>query len=113
MAGSRLRPVAFERGRRADGVADQQQHRDHQRDPELGGGALRRYSSVGDLEEEIQLPVSSPTCPTFGGPDLGTLYVTTAKHRLSRHQLLSEPLAGAVLALEPGVRGLPVNEFGG
>jgi len=79
----------------------------------FGGGALRRYSSVGDLEEEIQLPVSSPTCPTFGGPDLGTLYVTTAKHRLSRHQLLSEPLAGAVLALEPGVRGLPVNEFGG
>ena len=79
----------------------------------FGGGALRRYSSDGVLEEEIQLPVTNPTCPTFGASDLGTLFVTTAKHRLSKRQLASEPLAGAVLALEPGVRGLPVNEFGG
>jgi sugar lactone lactonase YvrE len=79
----------------------------------FGGGAVRRYSPEGVLEAAIALPVSNPTSPVFGGADLRTLYVTTARHRLSADRLAVEPLAGAVLALEPGVRGLPGNRFAG
>jgi len=49
----------------------------------------------------------------FGGADLRTLFVTTARHRLSDSQLESEPLAGSVLAVEPGVAGLAGNRFAG
>jgi sugar lactone lactonase YvrE len=52
--------------------------------------------------------VTNPTSAVFGGPELRTLYVTSARHKLSE-----EPLAGAVLALDPGVTGLPGNPFAG
>jgi sugar lactone lactonase YvrE len=79
----------------------------------FGGGALRRYSPAGALEEVISLPVTNPTCPAFGGDRLDTLYVTSARHRLSEAQLAAEPLAGAVLALDAGVTGPPGNRFVG
>jgi sugar lactone lactonase YvrE len=79
----------------------------------FGGGAVRRYAPNGALEAVIPLPVTNPTCPVFGGPDLRTMYVTSARHRLTGEQLAAEPLAGAVLALEPDVAGLPGNRFAG
>jgi sugar lactone lactonase YvrE len=79
----------------------------------FGGGTLRRYSAKGDLDLVLDLPVTNPTCPTFGGPQLRTLYVTSARHRLTMAQLAGEPLAGALLALDPGVAGLPAPRFGG
>jgi sugar lactone lactonase YvrE len=79
----------------------------------FGGGAVRRYGEDGGLEAGVELPVTNPTSLVFGGPDLRTLYVTSARHRLSEEQLAAEPLAGAVLALEPGVAGLPGNRFAG
>jgi sugar lactone lactonase YvrE len=79
----------------------------------FGGGAMRRYGEDGRLEAVVTLPVTNPTSPTFGGPGLRTLYVTSARQRLSEAQLAVEPLAGAVLAMEPGVAGLPANRFAG
>ena len=79
----------------------------------FGGAALRRYDADGGLSAVVPLPVTNPTCPAFGGPELGTLYVTSARHRLTDAQLAAEPLAGALLALEPGVRGLPRHPFAG
>jgi sugar lactone lactonase YvrE len=79
----------------------------------FGGAAIRRYSAGGSLEASIPLPTTNPTSPVFGGPDLRTLYITTARHRLAPDQLAIEPLAGAVLALDPGVQGLPGNRFAG
>ena len=79
----------------------------------FGGGAVRRYGADGALESHVELPVTNPTSAVFGGPDLRTLYVTSARHRLSEEQLTAEPQAGAVLALEPGVTGLPGNRFAG
>jgi len=78
----------------------------------FGGAALRRYDEDGVLDASVALPVTNPTSPAFGGSDLSTLYVTSARHRLSDEQLAAEPLAGAVLALRPGVAGLPANRFG-
>jgi sugar lactone lactonase YvrE len=79
----------------------------------FGGGSVRRYGEDGALEAVIGLPVTNPTSAAFGGPDLRTLYVTSARHHLSEEQLAAEPLAGAVFALEPGVAGLPGNRFAG
>ena len=71
-----------------------------------GGGALRRYGEDGALDAVIRLPVTNPTSLAFGGPDLRTMYITSA-------QPAAEPLAGALLAVEPGVPGLPGNRFAG
>ncbi|MEN3283643.1 MAG: hypothetical protein V7607_4783 [Solirubrobacteraceae bacterium] len=79
----------------------------------FGGAAIRRYTPEGRLDTDITLPTTNPTSPVFGGADLRTLYITTARHRLTPTQLATEPLAGAVLALEPGVQGLPGNRFAG
>jgi sugar lactone lactonase YvrE len=49
----------------------------------------------------------------FGGPDLATLYVTSAWEDLSDAARAVQPLAGAVFACEPGVRGLPLPLFAG
>jgi sugar lactone lactonase YvrE len=60
------------------------------------------------LEERIELPASNVTSCCFGDADLGTLFVTTASRRAAH-----EPLAGAVFACRPGVRGLPSTPFAG
>jgi sugar lactone lactonase YvrE len=52
------------------------------------------------------LPVSQPTMCAFGGVNLDELYVTSARDRLSPGQLKEEPLAGGVLRLRPGERGV-------
>jgi sugar lactone lactonase YvrE len=75
----------------------------------FGGEAVRRYSPQGTLEAHIELPVPHATCPAFGGEDLQTLFLTTTRHKLSATQLTGFPLAGSVLMLEPGVRGMPAN----
>jgi sugar lactone lactonase YvrE len=49
----------------------------------------------------------------FGGPDLGTLFVTSATQRLGSEELAKQPLAGALLAMEVGVRGLAETRFNG
>jgi sugar lactone lactonase YvrE len=79
----------------------------------FGGAAIRRYAPDGRLEASISLPTTNPTSVAFGGPDLRTLYITTARHLLTRDQVAAEPLAGAVLTLEPGVSGLRGNRFAG
>jgi sugar lactone lactonase YvrE len=79
----------------------------------FSGAKVRRYRSDGVLDEEIDLPLTNPTCPGFGGADLRTLYITTARHRLTAEQLAREPKAGAVLQLDVGVAGLAPHRFAG
>jgi sugar lactone lactonase YvrE len=57
------------------------------------------------------MPVSNPTSCCFGGPGFDTLFVTSARQRLTPEQLGREPLAGSVFALTPGVAGLPEPRF--
>lgn len=77
------------------------------------GGSVRRYEPDGSLSDVISLPVTDPTCPAFGGPDLRTLYITTARHRLSPKEQKREPLAGMVLSFDAGVAGMPTPRFAG
>lgn len=71
-----------------------------------GGSALRRFYPDGSVDRTIGLPVSQPTMCCFAGPDLADLYVTTATDKLTADQRRQEPLAGAMLRLRPGERGI-------
>jgi sugar lactone lactonase YvrE len=72
-----------------------------------------RYAPDGRVDRIVPLPTRSPTCCCFGGDKLDTLYITTARFRMTPEQLASEPLAGGLFAIMPGVRGLPEAQFGG
>jgi sugar lactone lactonase YvrE len=73
------------------------------------GARLLRFAPDGTLTREVRLPVSCPTMPCFGGPDLKTLYVTTARENRPADELAREPMAGRVLQLRVDVPGLPAN----
>jgi len=80
---------------------------------DYGAARLVRYTPAGKVDRSVELPVTNPTCCCFGGADLGTLYVTTATQRLAPEALAKQPLAGSLLALRPGVRGLAESRFAG
>ena len=80
---------------------------------DYGASRLVRYTPAGKVDRTVNLPVTNPTCCCFGGADLGTLYVTTATQRLAPEALARQPLAGSLLALRPGVRGLAESRFAG
>jgi sugar lactone lactonase YvrE len=73
------------------------------------GQRLLRISPEGRLMREVALPVRCATMPCFGGPDLKTIYITTARENRPKIELMEQPLAGCVLALDVDVPGLPVN----
>ncbi|MBS0515682.1 MAG: SMP-30/gluconolactonase/LRE family protein [Proteobacteria bacterium] len=79
-----------------------------------GVGRVVGYSRAGRVEHEVAVPASQPSCPAFGGANLDTLYITTAREDLSYEQLEREPHAGAVFGARiDGVVGLPEEKFSG
>jgi sugar lactone lactonase YvrE len=76
-----------------------------------GGGGIARIDPAGRVERYLRLPVTQVTSLMFGGPDLRTLFVTTSRQRMSEEALAREPLAGALLAVDAGVRGLPEPRY--
>ena len=73
------------------------------------GGRLLRLSPKGEVLAEVPFPAMCPTMPCFGGLDLKTLFVTTARHGRSEAELAQHPGAGCVWAMRVEVAGLPVN----
>ena len=74
-----------------------------------GGARLVRYAPDGTIDRIVPLPVDHPSSCAFGGPDLATLYITTARWLLDDTALARQPWAGGLLAFEPGVRGLEIG----
>ena len=66
-----------------------------------GGSAVQKYSPDGVLMRAIETPVSLVTSCAFGGNDLQTLYITTARGRDS------DGLGGSVFWCRPGAEGKP------
>ena len=73
------------------------------------GARLLRFAPDGSLTRDIGLPVRCPTMPCFGGANLQTLYVTTARANRPADELAREALSGCVLQLRVDVPGLPAN----
>lgn len=75
------------------------------------GGRIHRYSPRGELLASLPLPAPCPTMPCFGGPDLRTLYVTTAREGRSAEVLERFPGSGGLFAMTVEVPGLPRPPF--
>jgi len=73
------------------------------------GGRLLRLAPDGRVVGDWSLPVRCPTMPCFGGDDLRTLYLTTARQGRSADELAACTLSGHVLWTRVEVPGLPVN----
>jgi sugar lactone lactonase YvrE len=77
------------------------------------GGRLVRISPRGETLAEFPLPALCPTMCAFGGPDLKTLYVTSARQQRADDELARLPLSGGIFALRVDVPGLPEPKFAG
>ncbi|MFY9740979.1 MAG: SMP-30/gluconolactonase/LRE family protein, partial [Candidatus Sulfotelmatobacter sp.] len=71
------------------------------------GGCIVRVAPGGGIDRVIEMPVKNPTTCTFGGADLKTLYVTTARAEAPA----GDRLAGSLYAIETDVAGQPENRF--
>lgn len=70
------------------------------------GGAVVRYRPDAQVDKVIQVPVSRPTCPAFGGADLKRLFISSARTGLDQATLEQQPLAGSVFYIDLDVAGL-------
>ena len=79
-----------------------------------GGGCVSCHEpvSAGELCR-ITLPTSHVTNCAFGGPDLRTLFITSATSGLSLAQIEAEPEAGGLFAVQLDTPGLPAPRFAG
>jgi sugar lactone lactonase YvrE len=75
-----------------------------------GGGAVRRYTHDGVLDEVIEVAAEQVTACTIGGQDHNQLFITTSREGLGGGE---DPLAGSLFRSAVGVVGLPVREFAG
>lgn len=80
---------------------------------EWDGWRIVRYAPDGSIDRTVELPVQKPTSCMFGGPDLATLYVTSAVWDLTPEQLVDQPHAGGLFAVDVGLRGIPEPRFAG
>lgn len=84
-----------------------------------GGGHVLRFASGGTPLGAVRVPTSDVTCPGFGAPGAGRLFVTTAGHggggdrgdRTGPPGRAGDGLAGAVFGADVPVDGLPVRVF--
>lgn len=71
-------------------------------------GRVAAYGPEGQFLKEFPFPAPHTTCPAFGGPDLATLFCTSARVGLAEDERLDWPRAGMTFAVPSGTRGQPV-----
>ena len=77
----------------------------------FGGWRIDRFAPDGELVASIRFPCSNITKLAFGGDDLRTAYVTTARKGLSPEELERQPLAGALFTFRSDTPGLAQHAF--
>ena len=79
-----------------------------------GGRSINRWDPAGGGHlRAIPIPADHVSSCAFGGAELDTLYVTTARGGLSEEDLRTQPHAGGLFSVKPGVRGVAAFEFAG
>lgn len=77
-----------------------------------GGNCIRRWNpKTGKVLEKIEVDAPHVTSCCFGGANLKTLYITTARSGLDDNQLKEFPLSGGLFVLEMEVKGTPIHYF--
>jgi len=77
------------------------------------GARICGFSPAGQMLASYATPAQCPTMPCFGGEDLKTLFITTARHGRSASELAHYPDSGCVFSMRAPGPGLPVNFFAG
>ncbi len=78
-----------------------------------GGGGVYCYDPhTGELLAKVEVPAPHVASCAFGGEELDTLYITTARAGLTDELLEQYPLSGSLFSCCPGVKGVPTNCFG-
>jgi xylono-1,5-lactonase len=77
-----------------------------------GGACLRQFTPDGELLQRVDLPALQITSVAFGGDDLQSLVVTSARNGMSDKQLAQYPGSGSVFLLRPGVAGVLPQSYG-
>jgi len=79
-----------------------------------GGACVSCHDPVTAQELcRVPLPTSHVTNCAFGGPDMRTLFISTARTGLSPEQLSDQPLAGGLFAVAIDSPGVPAGLFAG
>lgn len=77
-----------------------------------GGSRVVRFAPDGKVVQSLGVPVAQPSCVSFGGPGLSSIYASTAWRQLSEAERAAQPLAGGVFGLAlQDIRGLPEQRF--
>jgi sugar lactone lactonase YvrE len=79
----------------------------------VGSGRVVRYDPSGNIHSQILLPVPRAVGCMFGGDDLDTLYITSARETMTPQQIENAPLSGGIFAVKPGVKGQPAVAYAG
>jgi sugar lactone lactonase YvrE len=74
------------------------------------GWEVRRYDPDGTHVGTVAVPAARVTKPAFGGPDLTDMFITTASPEKPNP---SQPYAGGLFHVRPGVAGLPTHAYAG
>jgi len=77
------------------------------------GGKVVRLSPRGEIVAEFAVPAMCPTMCAFGGPDLKTLFVTSARQHRDPEELERLPRSGGIFAMRVSVPGMPEPKFAG
>jgi sugar lactone lactonase YvrE len=79
-----------------------------------GGAAVKRYDPhSGALLRELSMPFSNVTSCAFGGENLDELYITSACQQMDEATLAQQPLAGSLVKIDPGCRGVVSVAYAG
>ena len=65
-----------------------------------GASRIACYSTDGQFINAIEFDALQPSCPAFGGPELSTLFCTTAAVDLSAETLAQQPSNGLTFLSE-------------
>lgn len=75
------------------------------------GGQLLRFAPTGEQVAAVATPVQCPTMPCFGGDDLKTLFVTSARKGRPAAEIEQRPASGSVLSMRVETPGIAVHFF--
>ena len=78
---------------------------------QFNGGCLLQYDRNGVLLQTLSVPVPRPTSCCIGGPDMRTLFITTAKFGMSATEHADYPAAGNIYSIRLPVPGRPRHRF--
>ena len=74
-----------------------------------GAGRIDRYAPDGRMISTLHVPAPHVTSLTFGGRDLTTLFITTARDGLGPRELAAAPGSGSLFMAQASVPGQPVR----